>query len=383
LTFCDIAGLWAPMGGGVRTYYEEKLHWFASQLQHRYVLIRPGARPGVQQLSGHASVVTVYGVPVGGGGYRVPLNLPSLAGWIRHLRPHIVETADPWFSGPMGLLARRRGHTQLVSSFFHGEPIGTYVAPWATRGLGQSLRGAALESADRCFFRVQRMYDLTVTSSPWVERLLRGRGVRDVLLSTFGVDPRFLDVGRRRCREKRGQGRRLLFAGRLQGDKGIELLLLAIPALVADGTTSITIAGAGPALEDCQRVAGDRVHVLGYVRGRDEMATLYAEHDVLLSPGAHETFGLAALEALAAGLPVVGPTAAGVHELISQLPRAYTFPPGDLDGFVAASRAAATSSTRRADIESAVALGERYGTWPEAIARGVASYCSYWSRCTT
>jgi alpha-1,6-mannosyltransferase len=382
LTFCDIAALWAPTGGGIRTYYEEKLQWFASQLHHRYVLIRPGQRPGFQRVSDSASIVTVYGIPVGGGGYRVPLYLPTLAAWVRQLRPHILETADPWFSGPMGLLAKRRGHTQLVSSFFHGEPIGTYVAPWAARGLGQSLRGAALARADRAFFRVQRMYDLTVTSSPWIERLLKGRGVRDVLISTFGVDRRFLDVGHRRCQESNREGRRLLFAGRLQRDKGIELVLAAIPALLADGRTSLTIAGAGPALDECQRAAGDRVRVVGYVRGRDEMASLYARHDVLLSPGAHETFGLAALEALAAGLLVVGPSAAGTHELISQLSQAYTFAAGDLDAFVSAAKAAATSQTRHVDVEAAVALAERYGTWPDAIARGVANYCSYWSRST-
>src|SRR5262245_49122437 len=237
LTFCDIAALCAPSGGGIRTYYQAKLEWFAAQQRHRYVLIRPGPRPSVCRLSSSASVVTVYGVPVGGGGYRIPLFLPSLASWIRKLRPHIVETADPWFSGPMALLARRRGHARVVSSFFHGEPIGTYVAPWARRGLGRSLRRAALRLADRSFFHMQRMYDLTVTSSEWIEAMLVRRGVRDVQTSAFGVDPAFLEVGRRRCAESARASRRLLYAGRLQRDKGIDLLIAAAPSLLADPRT--------------------------------------------------------------------------------------------------------------------------------------------------
>ncbi len=68
----------------------------------------------------------------------------------------------------------------------------------------------------------------------------------------------------------------------------------------------LVVAGDGPlrsALE--KRAAGLPVVFAGHVGGRDRMARLLSAADVVLAPGPVETFGLAALEALACGTPVV------------------------------------------------------------------------------
>ena len=56
------------------------------------------------------------------------------------------------------------------------------------------------------------------------------------------------------------------------------------------------------------------------------MRAAYASHDVLLAPGRFETFGMAALEAAAAGLVVVGPDQGGTGELLRQIASPLMFP---------------------------------------------------------
>lgn len=58
------------------------------------------------------------------------------------------------------------------------------------------------------------------------------------------------------------------------------------------------------------------VTFLGYVADRRDLATTLASVDVVLAPGPIETFGLAALEALACGTPVIANAESGLSEVI-------------------------------------------------------------------
>src|SRR5262249_20722849 len=154
---------------------------------------------------------------------------------------------------------------------FHGDPIRAYVEPWTERGIG-SLRQPIGRLATRGFFRVQRMYDVTVASSERTIDLLRRRGVTRLLRVPFGVDPVFVDVGR--ARRPAGRRTRLLYAGRLQDEKGIDVLAAAVPELLQLPDVELTIAGTGPLAGDLARFASPRVRLLGFVSSREEMARL-------------------------------------------------------------------------------------------------------------
>jgi alpha-1,6-mannosyltransferase len=58
------------------------------------------------------------------------------------------------------------------------------------------------------------------------------------------------------------------------------------------------------------------VEFLGFLSGRRDVARLLAAADVVLAPGPHETFGLAALEALACGTPVVVSRSSALAEIV-------------------------------------------------------------------
>ena len=81
----------------------------------------------------------------------------------------------------------------------------------------------------------------------------------------------------------------------------------AVRELVRRGhRVRLVVAGDGPLRRSLeQRAQGLPVELAGHVGGRDAMARLLSAADVVLAPGPVETFGLAALEALACGTPVV------------------------------------------------------------------------------
>ena len=114
----------------------------------------------------------------------------------------------------------------------------------------------------------------------------------------------------------------LLFAGRLDPFKGPDLLLRA--AALMKNKAHVVIAGGKLAgdleLQKLQRLAQElqisqRVHFLG-ARVRTEMPLLYSAADITVVPSYHETFGLAAVEALACGTPIVATRAGGLMTVV-------------------------------------------------------------------
>jgi glycosyltransferase involved in cell wall biosynthesis len=104
-------------------------------------------------------------------------------------------------------------------------------------------------------------------------------------------------------------GETVLFLSRLHPKKGLELLLEAWPAVRrARPAATLVIAGAGaPRYEAAIRRAAsglDGVRFLGFVAG-DAKAACLAAADLFVLPSFNENFGIAVLEAVASGLPVV------------------------------------------------------------------------------
>jgi len=135
-----------------------------------------------------------------------------------------------------------------------------------------------------------------------------------------------------RCRSTSGvvlgTARRLIFL------KGIEYLLDAAVVLQREfPSLRVEIAGSGPqrkALEQRVEELGlaGRVEFLGWV---DDLSSVMPRWDVFVLPSLEEGLPIAALDAMAAGLPVVASAVGGVPELIEDGKTGWLVPPRDVE----------------------------------------------------
>ncbi|HEY9777514.1 MAG TPA: glycosyltransferase family 4 protein [Planktothrix sp.] len=118
-----------------------------------------------------------------------------------------------------------------------------------------------------------------------------------------------------------GSGPVLLFVGRLVYEKGIQVLLSAMPRILERyPDTTLIIAGAGgyeQHLRDQARQAGigQRVRFFGKANDAD-LRQLYAMANAVVVPSLYEPFGIVALEGMAAKVPVVVSDAGGLRDIV-------------------------------------------------------------------
>ena len=156
----------------------------------------------------------------------------------------------------------------------------------------------------------------------------------------------------------------LLYAGRLAPEKNLDLLIDLMGQLNVIGPQfRLVIAGDGieqPRLKELaqSRFPGKAVF-LGHVRDRDDRAELYASCDVFLHPNPREPFGIAPLEAMAAGVPLVAPNAGGITSY-ANMTNAWTVEPSG-SAFAHAVLEALTNRTlREGKVRAAIATAAQY-----------------------
>jgi glycosyltransferase involved in cell wall biosynthesis len=132
-------------------------------------------------------------------------------------------------------------------------------------------------------------------------------------------------------------------------------ILAAALEQVRDAAWTLSIVGDGPMREEIGRLfAGfepERVHWHGQME-QDEIATLLSRSAVYLWPGCGEAYGLAYLEAQAAGLPVVAQAIAGVPSVVMDGRTGLLAPEGDVSAYAAAIRRLLSDEKERVRLAS-------------------------------
>lgn len=151
-----------------------------------------------------------------------------------------------------------------------------------------------------------------------------------------GIDPQDWTTtdSRRRAMRRRYGTPLVVFAGRLEAEKGAQTLIDAMPALRAEvPDAQAVIIGTGGTEADLRarvrrRRLTDVVHFAGYVSDADLRATVAAA-DVAVVPSLYEPFGFVALEAMALGAPLVAAGTGGLAEIVEADRTGWLFAPGD------------------------------------------------------
>jgi glycosyltransferase involved in cell wall biosynthesis len=115
-------------------------------------------------------------------------------------------------------------------------------------------------------------------------------------------------------------------------------VLAAALTLLKDRPWRAVLAGDGPARHEVETLMaplGERVQFTGVV-ARERLPSLYASADLYLWPAINEAYGMAFLEAQAAGLPVVAGYSGGVAAVVAQGESGRLTPAGDAQAFARA-----------------------------------------------
>lgn len=327
-----LANFITSRSGGLRTALRELGAGYAAA-GHEPVLIMPGAADHDEQTP-EGRVITLRGpVLPFSGGYRLLLSRRRVSGILEGLRPDRLEVSDRTTLRWTGRWARRHGIPAVMVS--HESVTGLLSLPFSAgrhRPGGMRPPGAAHRliqtvaraAADSLNTRTARDYSRVVCTTRWAAAEFERLGVPNVLRIPLGVD---LDLfsPRRNCpvlRRRYCAPEELLIVhcGRLSVEKRPQWSIDALARLRAMGLPAVLVmAGDGPARTRLQRQAASLalpVHFTGFVPGRADVAGLLATADVVVAPGPVETFGLAVLEALACGTPVVVSGTGALPEII-------------------------------------------------------------------
>ncbi len=296
---------------------------------HRVVVVAP-AYPGYRDVD--ADVIRFPSVRTARNA-DFPLAIPySSAGWrrLRTLGLDIVHTHSPFLMGVVGARLARVQRIPLL--FTHHTLYDEYVhyVPWiGSRFTQPTTRAYTTAYANRC--------DCVIAPSQLIAARLRAQGVRTRIevLASGAIDPGVfvaLQPGWVRAKFGVPAGRPLLVtASRLAKEKSVQLVLDAFAVVRARRDATLLVVGGGPE-EAALRQRADELRI-----GQDTVfAGLLPHHqtleclaaaDVFLFASQTETQGLAVIEAMAAGVPVVAVEAGGVADTVRDGETGFLVPP--------------------------------------------------------
>jgi alpha-1,6-mannosyltransferase len=300
-----------PRSGGLRTAMRHLAEQYTAA-GYAVVQVVPGARYGSEETAwGRIHYVRAPIMPATG--YRVIVEPRRVAALLERLGPDRLEVHDRLTLRGLGQWAHRQGVPSMVISHERLDRLARRVLPG-----GPPLR----RSVDWSNRTLARHFDVVVATTEWAAEEFRRLDAPNLVQIPLGVDltvfqPSWYDPALR-ARLAPSSIPLLAAAVRLSPEKEPGRVVETVRELVRRGrAVRCVIAGDGPLRARLERsAAGLPITFLGYLEDRATLAALLATADVFLAPGPVETFGLAALEALACGTPVVVDQGSALPEVI-------------------------------------------------------------------
>ncbi len=321
----DVAEFYSPTGGGVRTYIDRKLE-AAAQMGHELFVIAPGPEDRFES-RGKGGVIQVRAprLPFDAN-YHMFWDASPVHRWLDELSPDLVEASSPW-----------RGAWIVASwpsavpraMFMHADPVASYPQRW----LAPIASPEQIDQLFAWFWRYLRKltgrFTSVVTGGPWLAERLERQGIEAVASIPLGIDrsafsPRMRDEGLRSRLLKAcacpDDAKLVLGVGRFHPEKRWPMVIEAAMRASADAPIGLVLIGDGIDRRRVQRAAAasPHVHILPPIHDRGLLAAHLASADALVHGCESETFGLIPAEAMASGLPVVGPDRGGFAHLRSR-----------------------------------------------------------------
>ena len=321
--------------GGVQSHIRA-LSQALSRNGHEVQIMAPSSMTLTHQFGGGGDVKLVgraVGIPANGSVAPLTFGPVAAAGIrvaLRDFAPDVMHLHEPLIPS-LSLLALRASKVPSVGTF-HAAKENSF----AYKAASPVLRRAA----DRLAVRT--------AVSDAARALINEYFPGDYALTPNGVEvSRFAEAA---PMELPG-GKKVLFLGRLERRKGLEVLIQAMTRL-RDLDATLIVAGTGPAERQARALAsrlGVSATFLGRL-GEDELPRIYRSVDAYCAPGlGGESFGIVLVEAMAAGTPVVCSDLPGYRSVAGMA--ASLVPPGDAGGLADALRIVLTDQDAAAKMK--------------------------------
>lgn len=280
---------------------------------------------------------------------------------LRRFEPDLVHVVNPFVLGATGVFYARHMRVPLVASYH------TNVTVYAQfYGLG------FLSGLGRRWVRaLHNRARINLCTSEATQDYLRSEGIRGVRFWPQGVDARrfhpdkFSKESRVRLSNGNPGERLLLYVGRLGHEKKIEQLKKALRDIPG---TRLAVVGDGPARGALEREFwGTPTVFAGMLQGED-LAKAYASADAFVFPSTTETLGLAMIEALASGLPVIAARSGATHEVVSEGESGFLYEPGSGESFVSVVRRVLLDEDLRLRLSAGARTAAEVRTWEASTA---------------
>ncbi|HEY7501435.1 MAG TPA: N-acetyl-alpha-D-glucosaminyl L-malate synthase BshA [Vicinamibacterales bacterium] len=298
---------------------------------------------------------------------------------------HQVHTPSyPLFREPQYVLSLANKVVQVAREFRLDVIHAHYAIPHATAALlsQQVLEGAGSERAPRVVTTLHGTDITLVGSDPSYSEIVafsieRSNGVTAVSQSLrdstrrelcvareIEVIPNFLDCRIYRRRSVAGLRQRfapdpatklVIHVSNFRPVKRIDAVLEVFARISRAVPAKLLLVGDGPELGTAYRLARELsvAHLVEALGAQEDVIPLLSASDVFLLPSAQESFGLAALEAMACEVPVVASRVGGLPEVIDHGVTGFLHDPADLDGMAASVVALLTDPALHAHVAEA------------------------------
>jgi alpha-1,6-mannosyltransferase len=317
MRIAQLANFVGATSGGMRTALAELGQGYVDAGASRLLVI-PGPVDAVTETE-LGDVVQVR-APREGGGYRLIVEPWRVTEVLERFAPTSVEWSDKLTLLPVAWWARRNDvRTVLLSHERLGDMFAMRTGLDATSKVSIGLLNRVLV----------RSFDTVVVTSRYAQgefaAVAESAGC-PIARVPLGVDLRTFRLS---VRPRPASGElRLVHAGRLSREKSPHLAVATAVELHRRGVSlRLDVYGDGPHRDELEEIAqGAPVFFHGYVDGRAALRDKLAGADIALSVCPGETFGLAVLEALACGTPVVTADRGGARELVDPVSGAWAAP---------------------------------------------------------
>ena len=255
---------------------------------------------------------------------------------IDRVKPDIVHSHSPAFMGLHGLIASRRGNTPLI--FTYHTFLGDSVYLLSSSPFIQNAARKFLNSWLKWYFG---RCDGIIAPSMAASNEISAFTEKHIEVIPTGINPeRFAGGDGRRGREDMGleNEKVILHVGRVVKEKNLDLMIDAAPVVLDRfPDAKFVIVGEGPYSDELKRRVNDtnveRNFIFTGFLEDEKLPDYYQAADIFAFPSKYETQGIVALEAMAAGLPVVAARVRALPEVVEDGKCGFLFDADDAGDF--------------------------------------------------